>query len=230
MRVHRDVRFAAAALAGCLMAAACAPSRAEPRFEPAGGPAATAAESTPGAVRGTPEPSITPGVERVSAGDGLRVEIEWPSGLDADVVGGVRMYAESYTATWRAVTSGGRDTAYVHTVEETALRDAATRLRSFLDRRMSARGVARLYALRVDSKVEIGDRMGVQVLGCVDESGVRMTDQEGNPVADQPGWTRPPLSTYLWVAAVGRDEQGVWRVRTFRIATYPSASAKRCAR
>ncbi|WP_066933190.1 hypothetical protein [Microtetraspora fusca] len=229
--MRRDVRFAAAVLVGGLIAAACAPSRPEPRFEPAGALATAVAETSPGAAPGRPaESPIDPGTERVAAGDGVRVEIEWPAGTDPQVAGAIRTYAESYTAMWRAVTSGGRDRSYLQKVEDSAIGDIATRLNEFLDLGRSARGVARLYALRIDSQVTIGDRMGVLVLGCVDESGIRMTDLAGQPIADQPGWTRPPLSAYLWGGSVGRDERGVWRVRLFRIATYPAASAKRCVR
>ncbi|GLW96125.1 hypothetical protein [Microtetraspora sp. NBRC 16547] len=231
-------------LLGGLLAAGCGSSGKEPVFTPGGTGALagkTAGQPAPDAGQGTPPTAtagpgrqtqvpITPGVEAVPAGEGLRVEIEWPSGLDADVAGAVRAYAESYTALWRAVTTGGHDASYLTKVDETAIGDIVTRLRGFLDRNLSARGVARLYALRVDSSVTVGDRMGVQVLGCVDESAIRMIDTEGKPIADQPSWTRPPTSVYLWSAAIGRDEHGVWRIRLFRIATYPAAPAKECAR
>ncbi|WP_228642143.1 hypothetical protein [Microtetraspora sp. AC03309] len=247
MRAARTVRGDAVLRGGVLcallcglLAAGCGSSGREPIFAP-GGTGTLAGGSTgrgtADAVRGTPSATplpagspITPGTEEVSAGDGLRVEIEWPSGVNPGVAGALRMYAESYTALWRAVVSGGQDASYLAKVEPAAVRDIVTRLRGFSDRNLSARGVARLYALRVDSEVTIGDRMGVRVLGCVDESGIRMTDPVGKPVANQPDWTRPPLAVYLWVGVVGRDEGGVWRINTFRIATYPAAPAKECAR
>jgi hypothetical protein len=92
---------------------------------------------------------------------------------------------------------------------------------------MSARGLAKVYALRVASVTG----RGAEVDACVDESGVRVTDAAtGRTVAAQPSWTRPPTSTHLQVAGVRRGDDGRWRIKIFQNAVYPHQRAKECLR
>ncbi|WP_214106719.1 hypothetical protein [Acrocarpospora catenulata] len=194
-------------------------------FVPGGGatqPAETTAETTTVAESTAAAQGAVPGVETVSAGPGLRVDIEWGGKQDQKI----RAFTDNFVDQWRAVLTKGTDKSYLASVEEPATRDSYDWVDSFLKDRLSAQGIAKLYSLRVAA---VNGR-GAEVNACVDVSGVRVTDSTGAPVADQPDWTTPPRSTYLQVAAVRRGDDGTWRVKLFRHASYPDERAKECVR
>lgn len=189
-----------------------------------GAAAETTAETTTvgEAADSTAAEGAVAGVETVSAGPGLRVDIEWGGKPDQKI----RAFTDNFVDQWRAVLSKGADKSYLDSVEEPAIQDAYTWVDGFLKGRNSAQGIAKLYSLRVAA---VNGR-GAEVNACVDVSGVRVTDAAGAPVADQPDWTTPPRSTYLQVAAVRRGDDGTWRVKLFRHASYPDERAKECVR
>ncbi|WP_203980841.1 hypothetical protein [Planotetraspora silvatica] len=209
---------AAAMVSICALLAACGGSPQERDFTPAG---AVAGQPSSGA--GAVKP---PGAETVAAGPGLKVETEWPDGLNASHTAIVKAFTDYYAGRWRAVGSLGKDKSYLGGVEDAAARDAYKWVRGFVAGKWSARGVAKLYALRVASV----DGHGAQIDACVDESGVRVTDRSGTPVPAQPAWTKPPRSTYFQVAAVRQGDDGTWRIMLFRHASYPDERAKECVR
>lgn len=207
-------------LPAVLLAGACAGGPDRP-FTPAGGAPAPAASAA--AAEAAPHA----GAEAVQVGPGMRVAIEWPSGLDPDHRPIVKAFGDAYVGLWQAVAGDGADTAYLTGVQDEAGRDAYTWVHGFRDRGLSARGTARLYALRVAAVVG----RGAQVDACVDESDVRVVDAAtGEPIADQPGWTRPPRSVHLQIAAVRRGDDGVWRVKAFQHAAHPHPRAEECRR
>ncbi|GIH21978.1 hypothetical protein Aph01nite_02880 [Acrocarpospora phusangensis] len=205
--------IARAALLVLVLSACGAPAGRE--FVPGGG--AATAKAAPAASS-----APAPGVETVTAAPGLKVTIEWPS--ERNVM--VKAFTDSFVGQWRAVGTDGEDESYLEGVEEPANRDAYRWVRSFLAEKQSAQGTAKLYALRVASVTG----RGAEINACVDTSGIRVTDAAGDPVADQPPWTAPPQSTYLQVAAVRRGDDGTWRVKLFRHASYPHERAKECLR
>ncbi|GII53215.1 hypothetical protein Pth03_16040 [Planotetraspora thailandica] len=183
-----------------------------------------------GAVAGQPSgtaPAMKPaGVETAAAGTGLQVSVDWPGGLDAAQVAMVKALTDTYTAQWRAVTSRGKDTAYLRGVEDPATKDAYKLVHSFVDHKLSATGVAKMYSLRVASAMG----RGAEIHACVDESGVKVVDRSGTPVAKQPAWTKPPKSTFFQAAAIRQGADGKWRIKLFQHAVYPHERAKECVR
>ncbi|GII61300.1 hypothetical protein Skr01_13850 [Sphaerisporangium krabiense] len=226
------MRMPAALAAAALLVTGCA-AQAERPFTPAGDAASSpgavsspAGTSPAGASPGAARPLSTGSVESVEAAPGLTVSIEWPAGLDAGQRGVAKAFTDAYVGTWKAV-AGGEDTAYLGSVEEQAARDAYTWVRGFRERRESATGTAKVYALRVPAVVG----RGAEVDACVDESGIQVTDAgSGRPVTSQPSWTRPPAAVYLQAAGVRRGDDGAWRVRTYMHAAYPHQRAKECRR
>ncbi|MEV4459103.1 hypothetical protein [Microbispora sp. NPDC049633] len=209
-------------LSACvLLLPACAPPDADRGFTPGGG-----AEPAAATVAGTP--ARPPGTEAITAAPGLTVEIEWPDEPDPVRSAAIKAFARDFTAQWRAVGTSGGDRSYVKGIdpESSAYQDAVTWVREFLDDRRSARGVAKLYALRVPAMVG----RGAEVYGCVDVTGVRLTDQEGTALARQPAWLKRPRAVYLQTAGLGRGDDGVWRIRLYRHADYPDELAKECQR
>lgn len=192
----------------------------DPTAEPTAG-------STAGPATGvTTEPMTGPAarVETVRVEPGVRVVIEWPATADPDTIGMINAFRDYFTGSFRAVVTGGRDTAYLETVQDTAGRDAYSWVREFLDQRRAVRGTARLYALNVASVTGPGAQLDV----CVDESGMRLVDSgTGKAVRDQPDWTRKP---FLQVAGVRRGDDGVWRIKLLRHAELPSEAVKGCLR
>ncbi|GII43419.1 hypothetical protein Pph01_84220 [Planotetraspora phitsanulokensis] len=211
-------RRTVAVVSVCALLAACGGSPREREFTPSG---AVAGETAAGTEAARP-----PGPETVAAGPGLKVQTEWPSGLDASHTSIVKAFADYYAARWRAVGSLGKDKSYLDSVEDAAARDAYSWVRGFTAGKWSARGLAKLYSLRVASV----DGHGAQIDACVDESGVRVTNRSGTPVSAQPAWTKPPRSTYFQVAAVRQGDDGTWRIMLFRHASYPDERAKECVR
>ncbi|MFG1876683.1 hypothetical protein ACGFIV_17750 [Sphaerisporangium sp. NPDC049003] len=231
------MRMRAALAAVALLGTGCSGAGAERPFTPAdgappsGAPSSNAAAdpsaaATPGPLS-APRAMSTPGVENVEVAPGMTVSIEWPSGLDSAQQAMVRAFTDGYVGSWKAVVSQGEDTAYLSGVEDQAGRDAYTWVRGFVDRRESATGSAKVYAVRVAS----ASGQGAEVDACVDESGVRVTEADsGRPVAGQPAWTRQPTSVYLQVAGVRKGDDGTWRVKTYLHASYPHERAKECRR
>ncbi|MFC4531464.1 hypothetical protein [Sphaerisporangium dianthi] len=225
--------LAAVTLGGsCLLGAGCADAGAERPFTP-GGAASSGALTGTSAVAQTPGPGGAPGVlstpwaETVEVTPGMTVSIEWPAGLDAEQQAMVKAFTDGYVGSWKAVVTQGEDHTYLAGVEDQASRDAYTWVRGFVDRRESATGAAKLYAVRVASVTG----RGAEIDACVDESGVRVTDAVGGrPLARQPAWTRPPAAVYLQVAAVRKSDDGDWRIKTYMHASYPHQRAKECRR
>ncbi|MFC7382485.1 hypothetical protein [Sphaerisporangium rhizosphaerae] len=213
---------------GCLLGAGCAERGPERPFTPGGDLASSGARADPSAsAADAPGALSTPWAQTVEVTPGMTVSIEWPAGLDAEQQAMVKAFTDGYVASWKAVVSQGEDDGYLAGVEDQASRDAYTWVRGFVDRRESATGSAKLYAVRVASVTG----RGAEVDACVDESGVRVTDAAGGrPVARQPAWTRPPAAVYLQVAAVRKGDDGAFRVRTYMHASYPHQRAKECRR
>ncbi|MEW9527028.1 hypothetical protein [Microbispora sp. NPDC049125] len=214
----RSTAVAAAVSACALLAAGCSVPGEERGFTPAGVVA--------GQRSGGSQPAPAPSVETVAVAPGLTVQIEWPEALEPAHTAMVKALTGTYTAQWRAVGSLGEDESYLGAVEDAASRDAYTWVHGFVSEKLSARGVAKIYGLRVAS---VSGR-GAEVDACVEESGVRVTDKNGDPIAEQPLWTKPPRSTYLQVAAVRKGDDGAWRVKLFQHAAYPDERAKECVR
>ncbi|MEV1204852.1 hypothetical protein, partial [Microbispora rosea] len=219
----RTLRWACTPLlAACaLLVSACAAPDADRGFTPGGGvePAAVTASETPG-----PQP----GTETVTAAPGLTIEIEWPLEPDPKRSAVIKAFAGDFTAQWRAVGTSGRDRSYVKGIdaESSAYMESVTWVQGFLKDGQSARGVARLYALRVPSVMG----RGAEADGCVDLTGVRLTDREGTPLARQPAWLKRPRAVFLQTAGLGQGDDGVWRIRLYRHADYPDERAKECLR
>ncbi|MFC4586584.1 hypothetical protein [Sphaerisporangium corydalis] len=222
------MRMRAALAAVALLGTGCSATGAEHTFTPAGdgGSAASGAPATPGSLE-APGAMSTPGVEMVEVAPGMTVSIEWPAGLDAAQQPMVRAFTDGYVESWKAVVSQGKDSGYLDGVEDQAGRDSYAWVRGFVNRRESATGTAKVYAVRVASATG----RGAEVDACVDESGVRVTEVDsGRPIDGQPAWTQRPTSVYLQVAAVRKGDDGAWRVRTYLHASYPHERAKECRR
>ncbi|MEV7967302.1 hypothetical protein AB0O34_15150 [Sphaerisporangium sp. NPDC088356] len=227
------MRMRAALAAVALLGTGCSAAGAERPFTPAdGAPSAVATaadpsgDATPGPL-GAPQVMSTPGVENIEVAPGMTVSIEWPSGLDGAQQAMVKAFTDGYVGSWKAVVSQGKDTAYLSGVEDQAGRDAYTWVRGFVERRESATGSAKVYAVRVAA----ASGRGAEVDACVDESGVRVTEAgSGRPITGQPAWTRQPTAVYLQVAAVRKGDDGAWRVKTYLHASYPHERAKECRR
>ncbi|MCA2224256.1 hypothetical protein [Nonomuraea aurantiaca] len=150
-------------------------------------------------------PAPTPAQSKtVEVGDELKVKVEKGSSASALQ----RLFADYYVERWKAVVIG--DTGYLRHVEPSMIPRAGEWVRGFADRQESARGVARLYRLRITSVMG----KGAQVDTCVDERGVRLVSTPtGKAVARQPDWVRAP---YLQAVLAHRGDDGVWRIREFR--------------
>ncbi|GII75494.1 hypothetical protein Sru01_04760 [Sphaerisporangium rufum] len=225
------MRMRAALAAVVVLGAGCSAAGAERPFRPADGPPPAGAGSTAGGTAGPSAagaPLSAAGVRTVPVASGMSVDIEWPAGLDAERQAMVGAFTDGYVGSWKAVASGGTDTGYLSGVEDQAARDAYTWVSRFVNRRESATGTAKVYGIRVASVTG----RGAEVDACVDETGVRVTEAgaAGRPVPSQPSWTRLPAGVYLQVAAVRRGDDGVWRVRAYLHAAYPSRRAKECRR
>ncbi|GAA3422752.1 hypothetical protein [Streptosporangium vulgare] len=224
------VRVVIALVLALVASAGCAPSEAQP-FTPADLPADTSPQEAGASAPPSPaDPAraAAPWVETVKVAPGVRVVVEWPAAPDADTTAMIEVLRDYFAGAFRAVTSEGRDTGYLDVVEHDAAGDASSWVRAFLDRRRSVRGTARLYAPNVSAVSGSGDDRGAQLDVCVDESKMRLLDAAtGKPVARQPEWTRKP---FLQAAAMGRGDDGGWRIRLFRHAKLPDERAKGCLR
>jgi hypothetical protein len=166
------------------------------------------AEETPAATGG---PEATAAAEdpaskplNVKVGD-LEIRVEKPT-TDKPLQ---RLFADYYVERWQAVMDGGDK--YLDRVESFSVLKMAEWVQDLTDRKESARGVARLYRLRI--RAVMGK--GAQVDTCVDERGVRLVSTStGKAVVPQPDWMRAP---YLQSAIAHRDDDGVWRIRELRL-------------
>ncbi|MFI6506763.1 hypothetical protein ACIBCT_04090 [Streptosporangium sp. NPDC050855] len=219
--------IALALLPVLVLPAACAPPE-PPPFVPAdlsSGTGASVSASPSGPPTGE---AAEPRTETVRVAPGVRVVVEWPVAPDPDRSAMIEVFRDYVAGAFRAVTSEGRDTGYLGLVEHDAADDASAWAQAFLDRRRSVRGVARLYMPNVSAVSGSGDRRGAQLDVCVDETRMRLLDAStGEPVPRQPDWTRRP---FLQSAAMGRTEDGSWRIRLFRHAKLPDERAKGCLR
>ncbi|MEU8378354.1 hypothetical protein [Streptosporangium sp. NPDC048865] len=221
------MRVVIALVLALVASAGCAPSEAQP-FTPVDLPADTGASVTASPPRSATQEAQGPRTETVRVAPGVRVVVEWPAAPDADATAMIEVLRDYFAGAFRAVTSEGRDTGYLDVVEHDAAGDATAWVRTFLDQRRSVRGTARLYALNVSATSGSGDDRGAQLDVCVDESRMRLLDAStGKPVARQPDWTRRP---FLQAAAMGRGDDGSWRIRLFRHAKLPDERAKGCLR
>ena len=179
-----------------LLAAGCGqPDR---PYTPGDGQAAVTGETAAPSA-----PASSPG-KTVEIGDELKIKVEKATTSNALQ----RLFADYYVERWRAVVTG--DTGYLRHVEPSVIPQAGEWVRGFADRQESARGVARLYRLRITSVMG----KGAQVDTCVDERGVRLVSTPtGKAVAPQPDWVRAP---YLQAVLAHRGDDGVWRIREFR--------------
>lgn len=219
-------------LAACaLLLSACAAPDADRGFTPGGGldPVAVASEETAETAETAAEtPGLRAGTETIMAAPGLTIEVEWPSEPDPDRAGAIKAFADDFVAQWRAVGTSGKDQSYVKGIDtdSPAYIDTITWLAGFFKDKQSARGVAKLYALRVPAVMG----RGAEVNACVDLTGLRLTDQEGVPVARQPAWMKRPRAIFLQTAGLGQVDDGVWLIRLYRHADYPDERAKECLR
>lgn len=216
-----------AVLTGCALLAsvtACGRAEAGGGFTPRGTVQLSpeAGERAPDAA--SPSPPATGTAE--GADTGPRIEIDWPEGLNSEREALFKAFTDDYIAQWRAIATHGADLSYTEGVEGEAKRSAVKWVHSYVDQKMSAKGVIRLYALRV--LAEVGN--GVHVAACLDRSGLRVTDWQGRSLPDQPDWVKPPKSTYLYSAALRHEDDGRWVVVLYRFAEHPHEYAKECAR
>ncbi|WP_326635940.1 hypothetical protein OG884_22790 [Streptosporangium sp. NBC_01755] len=197
-----------------LLSAACAPSEAE-QFTPSDLPVETS----------SPAPTQTaPRAETVQVAPGVRVVVEWPATADRDAIGMINTFRDYRAGSFRAVVTGGQDTAYHATVQEGASTDAYLWVKEFLNQRRSVRGTSRLYALNI---VSVTGR-GAELNACVDETGMRLLDTEtGKAVRRQPDWTRHP---FLQIAGLRRGDDGIWRIKLLQHAEPLSEASKGCLR
>ncbi|GIH70461.1 hypothetical protein [Sphaerimonospora thailandensis] len=218
-------RFALAALSGCALlasAAACGRADADRAFTPRG-----VVEVSPEAGAETREaatPSAT--VTGTDEAAGPEIQVEWPEGLSPKHKALLEAFVDDYRAQWRAITSHGRDLSYTEGVVDDAKRGAVKWVHSYVDEKLSAKGVIKLYSLRVVAEVE----PGAQVAACLNQSGLRVTDWRGKLLAKQPDWIKPPKSTFLYSASFRHEDDGRWIVVRYRFADYPDEYAKECAR
>uniref|UniRef100_UPI001C5DDA06 hypothetical protein n=1 Tax=Nonomuraea rhizosphaerae TaxID=2665663 RepID=UPI001C5DDA06 len=177
---------------------------AEQPYTPGGG-GAPATGGTAAATRPAPTASGPPRNKTVKVGDELRVRVERPT-TDNPLQ---RLFADYYVERWQAVVDGDND--YLRHVEPPMVPEAGKWAVGFTDRQESARGVARLYRLRIRSVMG----KGAQVDTCVDERQVRVVSTTtGEAVAPQPDWVRAP---YLQAVLAHRGDDGVWRIRELRL-------------
>ncbi|MBT2224543.1 hypothetical protein [Nonomuraea sp. NEAU-A123] len=156
-----------------------------------------------GQTAARPAPTSSQG-KTVEVGDGLKVKVE--KGTTGNAL--QRLFADYYVERWKAVETG--DNQYLRHLEAPLIPQAGEWVRGFADRKESARGVARLYRLRITAVMG----KGAQVDTCVDERGVRLVSTPtGKAVAPQPDWVRAP---YLQAVLAHRGDDGVWRIREFR--------------
>lgn len=229
--MRRLVAPAAVAALAVPLTCGCSPG-AQQRFTPPDGPVATgratgAPPSRTAAAAERPGGATERGVQTFDVGSAMRVVVEWPPSLEAQRTAMVRAFIDTYVAGWKAVVTHGRDLSYQRSVRDGGVFEAGAWVRGFLDDRLSARGVAKLYGLRVTSVTG----RGAEVHACVDQSGVRVIRAAtGRLAAKQPAWTRGRTSVWLQIAGVGQGDDGVWRVKAFQHVDYPSPAAKECAR
>ncbi|HUR04159.1 MAG TPA: hypothetical protein VM347_16560 [Nonomuraea sp.] len=179
-----------------LLAAGCGPP--DRPYVPGDAPTPATGES---AARPAPTSSLSKTVE---VGDSLKVKVE--KGTTSNAL--QRLFADYYVERWKAVETG--DNQYLRHLEPPLIPEAGQWVRGFADRKESARGVARLYKLRITSVMG----KGAQVDTCVDERGVRLlSTPTGKAVAPQPDWVRAP---YLQTVLAHRGDDGVWRIRELR--------------
>ncbi|MFD1114599.1 hypothetical protein ACFQ3A_09555 [Sphaerisporangium aureirubrum] len=203
-----------------LLGTGCSAAGADRPFAPGG-------EAAPVRTEQTAAPLSTQEVRTIQAGRNMSVQVEWPAGLTSGHQAIVEAFTSSYASSWKAVTSQGEDKGYLGAAEDQAARDSYTWVQSFVGKNRSVTGTAKLYAVQVASVTG----RGAEVDACVDESAVKVTDATtGDPVPEQPDWTKPPTATYLQVAAIRRGADGRWRVKAYMHATYPHQRAKECAR
>lgn len=213
-----------AVAAAALLTCGCAPGG-EETFVPGNVPATRT--GAPAAASADPAAASGPQTEKVRPAPGMEVVVEWPAGLSAEHRAMVKAYRDYYTRVWGAIATGGEDDSYLTTLEGPASRSGYAWVRAFADSGGAAKGVVRVYGLRVTSVTG----RGAQVDACVDRSGVRVTDAAtGRPDADQPDWTKPPESVHYQAAGVRRGDDGVWRVKVLRYAEQPDERARACLR
>lgn len=199
----------------------CSPSAAQP-FTPIDLPADAGSPASPQPSSQQAVP--TPRVETVQVAPGVRMVVEWPAAPDQDAIKMINAFRDLQEGMFRAVVTGGRDVAYLETVENKAVKDANAWVQEFLDQRRSVRGTVRLYKLNVGSVNGSGGELNV----CMDESGMRLLDSAtGKAVPRQPVWTRKP---FFQSAGVRRGDDGVWRIGLLRNAELPHERAKGCLR
>ncbi|WP_327043862.1 hypothetical protein OG320_18975 [Microbispora sp. NBC_01189] len=211
-----------------LLTSACSAPGADHGFTPGGGAKAPAAAA--GATTGVTGDDTADGTGDgvVTAAPGLRVEIEWPGGLDPVRSAVVKAFADDFAAQWRAVGTSGADRSYTKGLhpESSAYRDADKWVHGFLKDGRSARGVAKIYSMTVPAIMG----RGAEANACVDLTGVRLTDEEGTPLAAQPGWVKRPRAVFLQNAGLRRGDDGAWRIAMYHHADYPDERAKECIR
>ncbi|RGA05897.1 hypothetical protein DI270_005745 [Microbispora triticiradicis] len=210
-----------------LLTSACAAPDADHGFTPGGGAAAPAAAGAATGVTGD-ETGDGTGDNVITAAPGLRIEIDWPQGLDPVRSAVVKAFADDFTAQWRAVGTLGEDRSYTKGIDpgSSAFRDADKWVHGFLKDRQSARGVAKVYSLTVPAIMG----RGAEADACVDLTGVRLTDHEGTPLAGQPAWLKRPRAVFLQTAGLRRGDDGAWRIAMYHHADYPDERAKECLR
>ncbi len=200
-----------------VMLTGCASPEAQP-FVPADLPAE---EASPGTSRQT---APAPRTETVRVASGVKVLVEWPAAPNADTTAMIEVFRDFYAGSLKAVVSGGKDTAYLDTLEGEAGKGSLSWVQEFLDERRSVRGTARLYAPNVSSVVGRGAQLDV----CVDQSGLRLVDAAtGRKAPRQSKWMREP---FFQAAGMRRGDDGIWRIKVFRHAVLPSERAKGCLR
>ncbi|WP_433499761.1 hypothetical protein ACQP1K_05415 [Sphaerimonospora sp. CA-214678] len=223
----KKARRVLAVLAGCALlasAAACGKAEAEGGFTPRGAARSSPEAGEQAAETATPSSPAAGTAEAADAGP--EIEIDWPEGLDSKREALFKAFTDDYIAQWRAIATHGEDLSYTEGVVDEAKRSAVKWVHSYVDQKMSAKGVIKLYALRVIA--EVGK--GVHVAACLDQSGLRLTDWRGSPLSEQPDWLEPPKSTFLYSAALRHEDDGRWIVVLYRFAEYPHEYAKECAR
>ncbi|MGC5013640.1 hypothetical protein ACLQ2R_23005 [Streptosporangium sp. DT93] len=206
-----------------LLAAACAPSEAEP-FTPVDLSPGT---SSPGSADGSsPDPAGTgPRVETVRVSPDVQVVVEWPAVTDRDTVEMIDAFRDYRAGSFRSVVTGGEDTAYYKVFHDEAVMEAYRWVKEFLRQRRSVRGVSRVYALNV---VSVFEGKGAELRACVDETGMRLLDaRTGKAVRRQPDWTRSP---FLQIVGLRKGDDGVWRIKLLEHADPFSEGAKGCLR
>ncbi|MFC0864900.1 hypothetical protein ACFHYQ_21640 [Sphaerimonospora cavernae] len=216
-------RFALATLSGCALlasAAGCGRADADRGFTPRG-----VVEISPGAeTREAATPSAA--ADGTDGAAGPEIRVEWPEGLSSKHKALLKAFVDDYRAQWRAITSHGKDLSYTEGVVDDAKRGAVKWVHSYVDEKLSAKGVIKLYSLRVVAEVE----PGAQVAACLNQSGLRVTDWQGKLLAKQPDWIKRPESIFLYSASLRHEDDGRWIVVRYRFADYPDEYAKECVR